>query len=54
MRSAVQALFGAVIDQLNPQRLQHRFELLGLDFMVDAKGQVSSSSSSSSRIAGFQ
>ncbi|GLI69399.1 hypothetical protein VaNZ11_014003 [Volvox africanus] len=38
MRRCVVALFSAAGPLLNPQRLGHCFELLGLDFMLDAEG----------------
>ena len=40
MRECVKRLFDLVAGKMNPRNLQHCFELLGLDFMIDAKGQV--------------
>lgn len=40
MRECVKRLFELVARKMNPRNLQHCFELLGLDFMIDAKGQV--------------
>ena len=34
-------LFRAVLPLLNPSKLLHCYELFGLDFMVNAEGQVS-------------
>jgi len=41
MKECVKRLFGHVASKMNPRNLRHCFELLGLDFMIDAKGQVS-------------
>ncbi|GIL48360.1 hypothetical protein Vafri_4627 [Volvox africanus] len=40
MRRCVAALFSAAGPLLNPRRLGHCFELLGLDFMLDAEGAL--------------
>ena len=40
MHECVRQLFGQVAGKLNPRGLRHCFELLGLDFMIDEKGQV--------------
>lgn len=40
MRECVSAVFGAALGRMNPRRLQFCWELLGLDFMLDAAGQV--------------
>ena len=40
MRECVSRLFGLVAPKLNPRKLRHCFELLGLDFMIDQQGQV--------------
>ena len=40
MRECVRRLFGQVAGKFNPRGLRHCFELLGLDFMIDEKGQV--------------
>jgi hypothetical protein len=40
IREATTALFRAAMPELNPRDLQLCWELLGLDFMVDAVGQV--------------
>ncbi|GIL74639.1 hypothetical protein Vretimale_2279 [Volvox reticuliferus] len=40
MRRCVAALFSAAVPLLNPRRLGHCFELLGLDFMLDAEGAL--------------
>ncbi len=42
MRECVKQLFNHVRNKLNPRNLNHCFELLGLDFMIDNKGQVGS------------
>lgn len=40
MREAVAYVFGAALPRLNPRNLQFCWELLGLDFMIDAAGQT--------------
>lgn len=40
IQEIVQHLFGMAAPRINPRRLQYCFELLGLDFMVDANGQA--------------
>ncbi len=42
VRECVRQLFGHTVNKLNPKDLRFCFELLGLDFMIDAKGQVGS------------
>lgn len=40
MKEAAAYAFGATLPSLNTDKLQSCFELLGLDFMVTASGQV--------------
>eukprot|EP00798_Chlamydomonas_sp_ICE-L_P002384 gene2384-8692_t len=40
MKECMRFIFGASIKQMNPRNVSYCFELLGLDFMVDAAGQM--------------
>ncbi len=40
MRECARHVFGMAVPRLNPRRFSFCWELLGLDFMIDARGQV--------------